>query len=111
MKKLPRCCCSRCRTGTNPSEQKLHAQFKTLLDRLDERERRLMAAWQAEHFGYGGTSLVAQISGLSERTIRRGRREMADSLDRLPPGRCRAKGAGRKPNEKKESQSKFSCSS
>ena len=68
---------------------------------LDERQRRWVAALEAERLGYGGTRLVAQITGLDEKTIRRGRRELKAGLGTLPTGRIRRPGAGRKPTEKK----------
>jgi hypothetical protein len=68
---------------------------------LDEQQRRWVAALEAERLGYGGTRLVAQITGLDEKTIRRGRRELKAGLPAQPTGRIRRPGAGRKPTEKK----------
>ncbi|WP_169517096.1 ISAzo13-like element transposase-related protein [Azohydromonas australica] len=54
------------------------------LSRLDEQQRRWYAAQQAQELGHGGERLVAKITGVSEKTIRRGRSELdAELADRL----------------------------
>jgi hypothetical protein len=102
----PGCGCTRCQSGASRAEKEQHAQFKAFLQRLGERERRWAAALEAQRLGHGGTRLVSQISGLDEKTIRRGRRELAEGLDAFPTWRSRAKGGGRKPDEKKAPPSK-----
>jgi hypothetical protein len=67
---------------------------------LDERQRRWVAALESLHLGYGGIRAVAQITGLDEKTIRRGRRELAAGASRAAPTRVRRKGAGRPRAEK-----------
>jgi hypothetical protein len=71
---------------------------------LDERQRRWVAGSEAARLGYGGTSLVAQITGLNRGTVLRGRRELAQGLAELPTTRIRRAGAGRPPVEKKRPQ-------
>jgi hypothetical protein len=56
---------------------------------------------EAERLGPGGERLVAQITGLDEKTIRRGRTELAAGLVEPPAGRVRGPGGGRPPVEKK----------
>jgi len=68
---------------------------------LDERQRRWVAGCEASRLGYGGIDLVAQITGLDPKTIRRGQRELAQRLEGLPTDRIRRPGAGRPPAEKK----------
>jgi hypothetical protein len=80
-----------------------------LVGLLDERQRRWVAALEAQRLGYGGTRLVAQITGLDEKTIRRGRRELQAGLGTQPTGRIRRSGAGRKQIEKKHRPLSNTC--
>ena len=75
------------------------------LSRLDEAQRRWYAALEADRAGPGGVRLLAQITGLDEQTIRRGRTELAAGLADAPPGRVRRPGGGRPPVEKKTRRS------
>ena len=70
-------------------------KYTELLDDLDERGRRRWAAVEARAFGHGGIAAVAVATGLSDRTIRTGLKEL-DDPDALPSHRQRASGAGRK---------------
>src|SRR6266849_2531414 len=74
-------------------------KYKLLCTALDERSRRLWAATEASELGYGGIVAVAQATGLSERTIRRGYQDLQPLTPaREPsPGRRRRRGGGRKP--------------
>jgi hypothetical protein len=67
---------------------------------LDEKARRLFAGLLAARHGHGGIQLLAEITGLSRNTIRRGQREIADA-DGTPSGRIRRPGGGRQRAEKK----------
>lgn len=71
------------------------------LSRLDEQQRRWYVALEAERLGHGGERLLAEITGLDEKTIRRGRDELAAGLADRPSGRVRLPGGGRPPVEKK----------
>ena len=75
------------------------------VSRLDERQRRWYAALEADRVGHGGDRLLAQITGVDEKTIRRGRVELAASLADVPVVRVRRVGGGRFPLEKKTPQS------
>ncbi len=70
------------------------AGYETLFQHLDERQRRLVAAADAEHLGRGGVSLVARASGLSRPTIHKGLQELHQ--EPMPLGRVRREGGGRK---------------
>lgn len=72
-----------------------HHRMNLLLSRLDERQRRWYAALQSYEIGRGGDRLVSRITGLSEKTIRRGRRELDSGLATCPPDRVRNPGGGR----------------
>lgn len=95
------CQCSRCQAGAAHPDRALHEQMNLLLSRLDEPQRRWYAAVEANRLGSGGARLVAQITGLDEKTIRRGQEEVAGSLVDVPITRQRRPGGGRPPVEKK----------
>jgi hypothetical protein len=71
------------------------------LSRLDEQQRRWYDALEAERIGHGGEHLLSQITGLDEKTIRRGKKELAAELANRPADRVRLPGGGRPPREKK----------
>jgi hypothetical protein len=77
----------------------LHTQINLLVSRLDEQQRRWFVALEAQRLGRGGARLLAQITGLSPHTIRRGRRELAAGLAARPAARVRAPGGGRPARE------------
>ena len=72
-----------------------------LLSRLDEAQRRWYVAVEAQRLGPGADRLLYQITGMDEKTLRRGRAEVAASLAEPPPGRVRQPGGGRSTTEKK----------
>ena len=79
----------------------LTQKYALLGPTLDERGRRLWGAAEAIAFGYGGTKLLHQATGLSERVIAAGMVELkADTA--LEPGRIRRAGGGRKSLEEKD---------
>lgn len=79
----------------------IESKFNTLAGDLDERGRRRWAATEAVALGRGGIAIVALATGLSDRTIRSGIREI-HSDDPLPSGRQRRPGGGRKLLESKQ---------
>lgn len=95
------CQCPRCRAGEAHPDRALHEQMNLLLSRLDEPQRRWYAAVEANRLGRGGARLVAQITGLDEKTIRRGQQEVVGLLADVPTTRQRRPGGGRPPVEKK----------
>src|SRR5829696_4944050 len=74
------CQCPPCQAGEAHAARVLHEQMNLLLSRLGEAERRWYAVVAANRLGRGGARLVAQITGLDEKTIRRGQEEVAGSL-------------------------------
>lgn len=74
----------------SPLEQK----YAQLGPHLNERQRRLVAAADAQLLGRGGISQVSAASGLSRTTIHKGRRELQGDL--IPDARVREAGGGRK---------------
>jgi hypothetical protein len=75
--------------------------MNVFLSRLDEAQRRWYVALESQRIGHGGDRLLAQITGMNETTIRRGREELEAELADCPPERVRQPGAGRPPVEKK----------
>jgi len=79
----------------------IHGKYVALVGELDERGRRRWAAIEAVSLGRGGIAAVAQATGISDRTIRNGIRELK-SGNPLPANRQRRPGAGRLAREKEQ---------
>ena len=98
------CACPVCQDATEAVIIGEHHRINVLLSRLNEPQRR----W------YAGSLLLASngptegelslITGLDEKTIRRGRRELEADLGTVPAQRQRHEGGGRLPAEKKTSR-------
>lgn len=95
------CECPHCQQDTPHRDQELHRQMNLLLSRLDEQQRRWYVAVESNRLGAGGDQLLAQITGLDEKTIRRGRQELSGELAQRPEQRVRLPGGGRPRAEKK----------
>ena len=95
------CQCEFCRHPQPHPDQERHRRMNLLLSRLDEQQRRWYVALEADRLGHGGDRLLAQITGLDEKTIRRGRKELAVGLTDRPADRVRLPGGGRPSSEKK----------
>jgi transposase len=76
-------------------EAAIGERFRALAGEFNERQRRLWAAAEARSHGRGGIAATARATGIHEDTIRSGIREL-EAGDRLPAGRVRRAGAGRK---------------
>jgi len=74
----------------------IRTKYVDLVTSLDERGRRRWAATEARSLGHGGIAAVAEATGISDRTIRNGIKEL-EARELLPSGRQRRVGAGRKP--------------
>ena len=92
---VPPCGCPACQQPGDHPDRELHRQMILLVSRLDEQQRRWFAAVESKRIGWGGDTLVSQITGLDEKTIRRGREELTASLSERPTGRIRLPGGGR----------------
>lgn len=95
------CQCPHRQRETLHPDQELHREMNLLLSRLDEQQRRWYVAVESKRMEAGGDRLLSQITGLDEKTIQRGREELADSLAKRPAERIRLPGAGRPRAEKK----------
>jgi hypothetical protein len=94
------CGCANCLAGEHPDRDD-HRQLNVLLSRLDEQQRRWVAAREAMRLGHGGFQQIAEITGLHPETIRRGRDELEDELNDRPTDHVRLPGGGRPRVEKK----------
>ena len=74
----------------------LARRFEVLLPYLNERQQRLALATEARLLGHGGVSAVAEASGVSVTTVRKGVIELESGEDPLPVGRARRAGGGRR---------------
>ena len=101
MGEVHECECQECQAGEEHAEKEWHRQMNLLMSRLDEQQRRWYAAVEAGRRGHGGDRKVAQITGLDEKTIRRGREELESGLGNRPEERVRVRGGGRPRVEKK----------
>ena len=82
--------------------ERVRKKFNALASQLDERGRRRWAAVEARSLGWGGISIVANATRMSDRTIRNGIKEIKEGIE-LESSRQRAKGAGRPKIGKPES--------
>jgi len=73
----------------------IRVRYTLLAPTLDERGRRMLAATEAKVLGYGGVSALARITGLPRNSIAAGIADL-DAGAKLPPGRVRKPGGGRK---------------
>lgn len=104
--RIPReCQCPACRAGEEHADSEHHQRINLLMTRLDEQQRRWLAALESKKVGHGGDLLLAQITGLHVDTIRRGREELDAGLADRPTDRIRKPGAGRPPVKKKTPRS------
>jgi Rhodopirellula transposase DDE domain len=76
----------------------IREKYTAIAADLDERARRRWGAAEARSLGWGGIEAVAAATGLSDRTIRNGIREL-DDPNAPPPSQQRRCGAGRKARE------------
>src|SRR5215210_7852598 len=74
----------------------LARRFEVLLPHLNERQQRLALAMEARLLRHGGVGAVAEASGVSATTVRKGVAELESSEDPLPVGRARRAGGGRR---------------
>jgi hypothetical protein len=99
------CQCPVCQQDVPHPDRERHRQMNLFLSRLDEAQRRWYVALEADRLGPGGEHLLAQITGLDEKTIRRGRAELAQEFADRPAERVRRPGGGRPAVEKKTRRS------
>jgi len=79
----------------------IRVKYIDLAAELDERGRRRWTAIEARSLGRGGIAAVAEATGISDRTIRTGMRELAAG-NSLPAYRQRREGAGRRSRQEEQ---------
>ncbi|MBI3869837.1 MAG: hypothetical protein HY299_15045 [Verrucomicrobia bacterium] len=84
---------------SSQEHQAVQAAIVLFYSLLDEKQRRIFAGLESLKLGHGGDRKLAQLLGLSEETVARGRRELADN--EVLPQRVRRSGGGRQKVEKK----------
>jgi hypothetical protein len=99
------CRCPHCQQEAPHPDQERHRQMNLFLSRLEEAQRRWYVALESNRLGPGGDRRLADITGLDEQTIRRGREELVTGLADVPVARVRRPGGGRPPVEKKTPRS------
>jgi hypothetical protein len=102
---IHQCQCPHCLSGVNHPDRQIHADLNLIFRRLDEQQRRWLAALESKRVGHGGDVLLSQIVGLHVDTIRRGREELEAEFAGRPIDRVRNPGAGRPPVKKKTRRS------
>jgi Rhodopirellula transposase DDE domain len=83
----------------------IETKYRSLVPLMDERMRRQWAAAEADAYGWGGIGAVADATGLSPTTIRKGQVELLRRAERPRepvPTRVRHPGAGRKPKTEED---------
>jgi predicted transcriptional regulator len=94
-----RCRCNDCLGCSKGEVARDHRAINRVVALLDERQRRLFAGLLARANGHGGIVKIAEITGLSRTTIRRGIAELSEGST-LDAERIRQRGGGRKSVEK-----------
>ena len=95
------CECEVCKTGQDANMIKSHQRINLFLSRLNEPQKRWYVATLSEEADSPSERQLALITGLDEKTIRRGKAELRDQLASVPAGRQRREGGGRLRAEKK----------
>src|SRR5712692_2790613 len=80
----------------------IQQRYEHLSPVLNEQGLRRFAATEARAYGYGGVSVVSQITGIARSTIGRGMKEMEENLP-VEAGRVRKPGGGRKTKRAEDS--------
>ena len=69
--------------------------WESMRQQMNEMQRRQYAAALAKAYGYGGATVVHEITGLSPNTITAGKREL-EAVSNIGSSRVRRAGGGRK---------------
>jgi len=99
--KVHKCECEVCKAGLDPNIVGSHQRINLFLSRLNEPQKRWYVATLSEEENAPSDRQLALITGLDEKTIRRGKAELRDQLLKVPAERQRHAGGGRWRAEKK----------
>ena len=98
---MHQCECEICKAGLDQKTMQSHQRINLFMSRLNEPQRRWYAATLSEEAYAANERQLALITGLDEKTIRRGRAELGEQLTATPVDRQRQEGGGRLAAEKK----------
>ena len=98
---IHQCECDVCQSASDAVVQRYHHQMNLLLSRLNEPQRRWYVAVISQAPDSPSDRQLALITGLDEKTIRRGRQELNTHPVDLSADRQRREGGGRPAAEKK----------
>jgi hypothetical protein len=101
LRPLHMCECAICQQQSDAAIVRYHEQINLLLSRLAEPQRRWYVGVLSQEPDSPRDAQLALITGLDEKTIQRGRQEMANELAAVPVDRQRQAGGGRPRSEKK----------
>jgi len=93
-RRMHHCTCRICRLHPHGKIAKQHKAINRVLLELNERNRRRFVGVLANERGRGGTSQLAEVTGLSRTTIARGRQEI-EQVTKKRSSEIRQPGAGR----------------
>lgn len=79
-------------------DQETEQLMRHYYSHLAEKDQRHYAALEAQKLGHGGKRYIGCLLGVSQKTLRKGERELKDPAfySQVPPGRQRRAGGGRK---------------
>lgn len=79
-------------------DQETEQLMQCYYNRLPEKEQRHYAALEAQKLGHGGKRYIGRLLRISQKTLRKGEREITDLTlyNQIPVGRQRRVGGGRK---------------
>jgi len=100
-RKVHNCQCRVCQDRTDLQVVRRHEQLNLFLSRLSEPQRRWHVGLMSQEHSSPNDYQLSLITGLDEKTIQRGRQELAEGLIDVPNGRQRRVGGGRPRSEKK----------
>jgi len=98
---IHQCECDICKAGSDAAIAQQHRQMNLFLSRLNEPQRRWYVGLLSQQPDSPSERQLARITGLDEKTIRRGRQELEAELVGLSHDRQRQEGGGRPRAEKK----------
>lgn len=98
---IHQCECAVCKASTDEETVRHHRQMNLLLSRLNEPQRRWYVGSLSQKPWMPSDEELSLITGLDEKTIRRGRQELASGLADWPDDRQRREGGGRRSTEDK----------
>ena len=98
---IHQCECEVCKAGSDAVTERYHQQINLLLSRLNEPQRRWYVGVISQAADSPSDQQLGLMTGLDEKTIRRGRQELAAELTDVPVEKQRQAGGGRPRAEKK----------